>query len=189
MSSSISFGHFFSPFVLFLFSFHGVVPLILPPPPFHPTYCCHCLQPWQQPKTIQGLQQVNIAPPPHAPPPQTTVASQIYIVRCWIWIWVKTHHDLRTAWAKPSPCMDAHTADASCSCSSHVSGCISNRAICLGYQRGFFFLWYFCFCSFVFSWCVRIVVKNSVWVTGLREKWKWLNLTKGLVNGILWNNM
>lgn len=23
-------------------------------------YCCHCLQPWQQPKTIQGLQQVNI---------------------------------------------------------------------------------------------------------------------------------
>lgn len=66
-------------------------------------------------------------------------------MRCWIWIWVKTHHDLRTAWAKPSPCMDAHTADASCSRSSHVSGCISNRTICLWFQGGgFVFVFFVC---------------------------------------------
>ena len=31
-------------------------------------YCCHCLQPWQQPKTFQGLQQVNIPLDDHCKP-------------------------------------------------------------------------------------------------------------------------
>lgn len=48
-------------FFLLFFPFTVLSPHTMPPP-FHPTYCCHCLQPWQQPKTIQGLQQVNIPP-------------------------------------------------------------------------------------------------------------------------------
>lgn len=72
---------------LFVFSFelcghlfyHGVVPLIFP-------YCCHCLQPWQQPKTFQGLQQVNIPVDDHFKPDLECVI--------WIWLWVKTHHGL-----------------------------------------------------------------------------------------------
>lgn len=43
------------------FFYHGVVPLVFP-------YCCHCLQPWQQPKTSQGLQQVNIPLDDHCKP-------------------------------------------------------------------------------------------------------------------------
>lgn len=47
-------------FVPFFFSITVLSPHTSLPTP--PTYCCHCLQPWQQPKTIQGLQQVNIPP-------------------------------------------------------------------------------------------------------------------------------
>lgn len=72
---------------LFVFSYefcghlfyHGVVPLVFP-------YCCHCLQPWQQPKTFQGLQQVNIPVDDHFKPDLECVI--------WIWLWVKTHHGL-----------------------------------------------------------------------------------------------
>lgn len=53
-----------------------------------------------------------------------------FTVWCWIWTWVRTHHSLHTAWAKPSPCMDAHSADASRFLSSHVTGCISYHTIC-----------------------------------------------------------
>lgn len=99
--------------------YHGVVPLVFP-------YCCHCLQPWQQPKTFHGLQKVNI--------PLDALASQIYSVWCWIWIWVRTYHGLHAAWAKPSPCMDALAADARRFLSSHVTGCISYYTICFRFD-------------------------------------------------------
>lgn len=58
----IFWSHFSFYFSFTMLSSHTIYP------PFHPTYCCHCLQPWQQPKTIQGLQQVNIRPDNHSEP-------------------------------------------------------------------------------------------------------------------------
>lgn len=38
---------------LYFFFYHGCSPIF--------PCCCHCLQPWQQPKTFQSLRQVTIS--------------------------------------------------------------------------------------------------------------------------------
>lgn len=89
-------------------------------------YCCHCLQPWQQPKTFQGLQQVNMPLDDHRKP-------HLHCAMLDLELRQDTSRP-PTAWTKPSPCMDAHSADTSCFLSSHVSGCISYCANCLWFS-------------------------------------------------------